>query len=197
VRALHRPSSRAQRSCVAAKDTCRGASARRRRLRVSPGLTRRPRAGPRFLCALHPSMRPAWAAAWARLLKPGGELVTLMFPLPAAPGAPALAAGGGADAAAGAEPAAGAAPGQERDGAPGGGAAVAAGAAGGPGAGGGGGPEQGPPWPLTRELYSELLLPSGEQVSRLVQRGACGGVCLPVKPLPLSLPCCPAALLPA
>lgn len=179
MRALHRPSSRAQRSCVAAKDTCRGASARRRRLRVSPGLTRRPRAGPRFLCALHPSMRPAWAAAWARLLKPGGELVTLMFPLPAAPGAPALAAGGGADAAAGAEPAAGAAPGQERDGAPGGGAAVAAGAAGGPGAGGGGGPEQGPPWPLTRELYSELLLPSGERVSRLVHAvPAVGSACL-------------------
>jgi hypothetical protein len=141
------------------------------RPRVPPGLTPPPAPGARFLCALHPSMRPAWAAAWARLLKSGGELVTLMFPLPAAPGAPAPAAGAGADAAAGAGPAPGAAPGQEHHG-----DAAAAGAAGGPGSGGGGGPEQGPPWPLTRELYSELLLPSGVLMPRLAQ--AVGSDCL-------------------
>ncbi|GBF87306.1 thiol methyltransferase [Raphidocelis subcapitata] len=34
-----------------------------------------------MLCALHPSMRPAWAAAWARLLRPGGHLVTMVYPV--------------------------------------------------------------------------------------------------------------------
>lgn len=34
-----------------------------------------------FLCALHPSMRANWAAGWARLLRPGGRLVTLVFPV--------------------------------------------------------------------------------------------------------------------
>ena len=68
----------------------------------------------RFLCALHPSMRARWAPAWARLLRPGGELVTLMFPLPPAAG------DGGAAA-----------------------------------------PEAGPPWPLTPQLYRDLLLNSG------------------------------------
>lgn len=33
-----------------------------------------------FLCALDPSMRPAWADEVERLLAPGGELVTLIFP---------------------------------------------------------------------------------------------------------------------
>ncbi|KAL6638257.1 hypothetical protein ACP70R_025829 [Stipagrostis hirtigluma subsp. patula] len=32
-----------------------------------------------FFCALHPSMRPAWARRMADLLKPDGELITLMY----------------------------------------------------------------------------------------------------------------------
>jgi len=35
-----------------------------------------------FLCAMNPSMRQAWAQSWSKVLKPGGELVTLLFPLP-------------------------------------------------------------------------------------------------------------------
>ncbi|CAL8462654.1 g2187 [Coccomyxa elongata] len=61
-----------------------------------------------FLCAMHPDMRDRWAEAWARQIKPGGELVTLMFPVDAS---------------------------MPRD--------------------------QGPPFPLTPELYSELLSPHG------------------------------------
>jgi SAM-dependent methyltransferase len=34
-----------------------------------------------FLCALHPDMRRDWAQAWSRLLAPGGELITLIFPV--------------------------------------------------------------------------------------------------------------------
>lgn len=35
-----------------------------------------------FMCALHPTMRPDWAAAWARYLaQPGSQLVCLAFPL--------------------------------------------------------------------------------------------------------------------
>ncbi|PAN44064.1 hypothetical protein PAHAL_9G014300 [Panicum hallii] len=32
-----------------------------------------------FFCAFHPSMRPAWAKRMADLLKPSGELITLMY----------------------------------------------------------------------------------------------------------------------
>uniref|UniRef100_A0A0E0D9G9 Thiol methyltransferase 2 n=1 Tax=Oryza meridionalis TaxID=40149 RepID=A0A0E0D9G9_9ORYZ len=32
-----------------------------------------------FFCALHPSMRPAWAKRMADLLRPDGELITLMY----------------------------------------------------------------------------------------------------------------------
>ena len=85
-------------------------------------------AGGRFLCALHPSMRAGWAPAWARLLKPGGELITLMFPLPPAPGTAADTAGGGK---------------------------------------GGETKEEGPPWPLTPQLYRELLLPNGALLLKL------------------------------
>ena len=35
----------------------------------------------RFFCAIHPDMHKSWAQAWARNLRPGGTLVTLMFPL--------------------------------------------------------------------------------------------------------------------
>lgn len=83
--------------------------------------------GGRFLCALHPGMRAGWAPAWARLLKPGGELITLMFPLPPAPGTAAETAGGG---------------------------------------GVGETKEEGPPWPLTPQLYRELLLPNGALLRR-------------------------------
>ena len=62
----------------------------------------------RFLCAMHPSMRQDWAAAWAGHIKPGGRLVTLMFPVN---------------------------PNKPRD--------------------------EGPPFPLTPELYTELLTPHG------------------------------------
>lgn len=34
-----------------------------------------------FLCALHPDMRKDWATAWAQLLRPGGYLLTLIFPV--------------------------------------------------------------------------------------------------------------------
>ncbi|KAF9612272.1 hypothetical protein IFM89_038842 [Coptis chinensis] len=35
----------------------------------------------RFFCAIEPSMRPAWASRVHDLLKPDGELITLMFPV--------------------------------------------------------------------------------------------------------------------
>ncbi len=54
-------------------------------------------------------MRGRWAEAWGRQIKPGGELVTLMFPIDAS---------------------------MPRD--------------------------QGPPFPLTPELYAELLSPHGK-----------------------------------
>jgi hypothetical protein len=55
-------------------------------------------------------MRQDWAKAWAEIIAPAGELVTLIFPIGAnPPGAP-----------------------------------------------------QNPPWPVTPELYQELLLPAGE-----------------------------------
>jgi len=34
-----------------------------------------------FFCALPPARRPAWAAAWAAALRPGGVLITLCFPM--------------------------------------------------------------------------------------------------------------------
>lgn len=34
-----------------------------------------------FLCALHPSMREAWADRWSRALRPGGRLVTACYPI--------------------------------------------------------------------------------------------------------------------
>ncbi|XP_058184248.1 probable thiol methyltransferase 2 isoform X2 [Rhododendron vialii] len=34
-----------------------------------------------FFCAIEPSMRPAWASQMQYLLKPDGELITLMFPI--------------------------------------------------------------------------------------------------------------------
>eukprot|EP00877_Chromochloris_zofingiensis_P008226 jgi/Chrzof1/3657/Cz13g04010.t1 len=61
-----------------------------------------------FLCALHPDMRKDWATAWGKHLKPGGELVTLIFPV---------------------DPSADA--------------------------------NLGPPWPVTPELYTQLLADSG------------------------------------
>lgn len=54
-------------------------------------------------------MRGGWAEAWGRQLKPGGQLVTLMFPVDAS---------------------------RPRD--------------------------EGPPFPLTPELYNDLLSPLGE-----------------------------------
>jgi hypothetical protein len=34
-----------------------------------------------FLCALDPSIRTLWASKMADLIKPGGELLTLIFPI--------------------------------------------------------------------------------------------------------------------
>ncbi|KAJ3372998.1 hypothetical protein HDU91_001680, partial [Kappamyces sp. JEL0680] len=34
-----------------------------------------------FLCALHPSMRSEWASRMGKLIRPGGTLLTLMYPL--------------------------------------------------------------------------------------------------------------------
>uniref|UniRef100_A0A061QZZ2 S-adenosyl-l-methionine-dependent methyltransferase n=1 Tax=Tetraselmis sp. GSL018 TaxID=582737 RepID=A0A061QZZ2_9CHLO len=34
-----------------------------------------------FFCAIHPDLRRAWADSWAKLLKPGGSLVVLQFPM--------------------------------------------------------------------------------------------------------------------
>lgn len=34
-----------------------------------------------FLCAINPSAREAWAVNMKRVIKPGGELVTLIFPI--------------------------------------------------------------------------------------------------------------------
>ncbi|KAF3548104.1 hypothetical protein DY000_02002446 [Brassica cretica] len=34
-----------------------------------------------FFCAFEPSMRPLWAQRMEKLLKPDGELITLMFPM--------------------------------------------------------------------------------------------------------------------
>lgn len=34
-----------------------------------------------FLCALPPAMRPRWAARMSELIKPGGSLITLIFPI--------------------------------------------------------------------------------------------------------------------
>lgn len=38
-------------------------------------------AGCRFMCSFVPDKRPAWAEAWSRLIRPGGELITLIFPV--------------------------------------------------------------------------------------------------------------------
>lgn len=34
-----------------------------------------------FLCALHPSMRRAWASTYARVIRPGGILLALVYPI--------------------------------------------------------------------------------------------------------------------
>jgi SAM-dependent methyltransferase len=39
-----------------------------------------------FLCAIEPEQREAWAQTAHRLLKPGGQLITLIFPVPVEPG---------------------------------------------------------------------------------------------------------------
>lgn len=44
-----------------------------------------------FLCALDPSIRIQWAQKMARLIKPGGELLTLIFPIIDRSGGPPFA----------------------------------------------------------------------------------------------------------
>ena len=34
-----------------------------------------------FFCAIHPSMREAWAQSWTELLRPGGTLIATVFPV--------------------------------------------------------------------------------------------------------------------
>lgn len=58
---------------------------------------------------MHPSQRSAWAAGWARALKPGGLLLALVFPVDS-----------------------------NMD------------------------PNMGPPYPVTPQLYEQLLGPAGE-----------------------------------
>ncbi|ESQ39020.1 hypothetical protein EUTSA_v10001619mg [Eutrema salsugineum] len=41
-----------------------------------------------FFCAFEPSVRPLWAQRVDKLLKPGGELITLMFPIDERSGGP-------------------------------------------------------------------------------------------------------------
>ncbi|KAK1270373.1 putative thiol methyltransferase 2 [Acorus gramineus] len=41
-----------------------------------------------FFCAIEPSMRPAWASQVRDMLKPDGELITLMFPIGDCEGGP-------------------------------------------------------------------------------------------------------------
>lgn len=65
----------------------------------------------RFLCALQPKDRKAWAQRWRALIKPGGQLATLIFPVD---------------------------PSRDKD--------------------------QGPPFPVTPELYTELLTPEGAHI---------------------------------
>ena len=35
----------------------------------------------RFMCSFVPDKRSDWADTWGRLIKPGGELITLIFPV--------------------------------------------------------------------------------------------------------------------
>jgi hypothetical protein len=60
-----------------------------------------------FLCALMPEMRVQWASSWHRILRPGGLLITLIFPVDS-----------------------------EME-------------------------MKGPPWPVTPEIYKELLVEKG------------------------------------
>lgn len=71
-----------------------------------------------FLCALQRDMHHLWARSWAATIKPGGELITLMFPI-----AEQMTMS-----------------------------------------------DTGPPWPLTVELYSQLLLPGESMAGRLCFR---------------------------
>ena len=66
----------------------------------------------RFFCALHPTMRQDWARTWAKLIKPGGYLVTLEWPI------------------------------RPDD-------------------------KTGPPWPVSPQIYSDLLVPLGEPLIKL------------------------------
>lgn len=81
------------------------------------------------MCALHPDMRADWAASWARLLKSGGLLKTLIFPV---------------------DP--------ER--------------------------QTGPPWPVTPEIYEELLTKNGGwggvRGCCICSGGNCNGNCFPM-----------------
>ena len=44
-----------------------------------------------FFCALHPSRRPRWAATMAAVVKPGGQLWTMIFPISDHEGGPPFA----------------------------------------------------------------------------------------------------------
>ena len=33
------------------------------------------------MCSFVPEKRPDWAEAWSKLIRPGGELITLIFPV--------------------------------------------------------------------------------------------------------------------
>jgi len=44
-----------------------------------------------FLCAIHPDAREKWADQYRKLIKPGGELITLIFPICSREGGPPFA----------------------------------------------------------------------------------------------------------
>jgi len=93
-----------------------------------------------FLCAIPPEQRARWAERCDELVRPGGELVTLIFPVPPAIAAAAAAAAAGDDAAAAAAPAP-ADPADASD--------TRAGAGG------------GPPFAMSPRLVERLLAPTG------------------------------------
>lgn len=75
-----------------------------------------------FLCAIQRDMHHLWASSWAATIKPGGELLTLMFPI-----AEQMTLS-----------------------------------------------DVGPPWPLTVDLYSKLLLPGESMMLIFVLRSDFG-----------------------
>jgi hypothetical protein len=73
----HIPSSR----FLHIRQTFGGLLARLRLQCVSVTLGRLVSASAAFFCAIPPAMRPEWAKRYSELVRPGGVLITLMFPI--------------------------------------------------------------------------------------------------------------------